>query len=509
MPHKFLALIFALLCLSRPAHSKLDLKEASVTSRWLRLYQYERHGRNYVSDVTSERFFFSPQGRRDPLAELEAAIKAYENPELKFGTQKDSAACVFPVRKKALEALLDRSFPSPPCPDLESWVSRIGADQVSLVFVGAYPGNPASILGHSFLRLSNREREASGRDGVDLLSYSLGYIALTDPRDNRMMYMLKGLSGGYPGFYEIEPHYIKVGLYNNSESRDLWDLNLDFTTEEVDLLVRHYWELTFNSSFDYFFIDENCSYRLLTLLEAIRPEIDLTSRFSAVVLPAETVRAAIDAGLATGEPKFRPSVKRRMEYKLSLLAPENVDAFKRARSSLHETKALYDATAVDALLDHWLYQNYKAKAQLDETSQALMEATYTRASELRIPSRFQVVTNERIREEGELAPPFTGHEPSWIELRAGATTRSSLAGLTYRNGTHPFWSGDKGYDDISGIEYLGFDLEAAKDEATRWSLLLAKATAYEDFFSVSRGLSWSFEGKVTNSFEIGPTGAVT
>lgn len=444
-----------------------------------------------MSDVTSERFFFSPEGRRDPEREILAAIEAFEDPTKTFGTQKASAACVFPARKKVLESLLSRRFPSPPCQDLETWVSRISADRVSLVFVGAYPGNPASILGHSFLRLSNSGRESSGREGLDLLSYSIGYMAQADPRDNRMLYMLKGLTGGYTGFYEIEPHYMKVGLYNNSESRDLWDVPLALTKDDVDLLVRHYWELTFNASLDYYFIDENCSYRLLTLIEAVRPDVDLTSKLSMIVLPAETVRTTIDAGLASGPPAFRASVKRRMTYKLSLLDDESRASFARARSSLEETRSLTDPTAVDALLDHWIYENYKVKTQLDETSRELMEATYARASQLNALSLFRGVTNEKIRDDLDLAPPFTGHPPSWLELRGGTTDRGSAAGFSYRNGVHPFWSGDQGYDEISGIEYLGLDLDVAANEKARWSALLAKATSYDS-------LSWSFEGKLTN-----------
>ncbi len=438
---------------------------------------------------------------------MTAAVAAFQDPTLKFGTQKDSAACVFPARKRVLESLLGKSFPSPACPELETWVSRIGADQASLVFVGAYPGNPASVLGHSFLRLSNRARESSGREGLDLLSYSIGFTAQADPRDNRMIYMLKGLTGGYAGYYEIEPHYMKIGLYNNSESRDLWDMPLELTPSEVDMMVRHYWELTFNASLDYYFIDENCSYRLLTLIEAVKPDVDLTSKLSMVVLPAETVRTAIEADLAKERPRFRPSVKRRMNYKLRLLDDSGRIEFDRARRSLEATRELSDPTAADALLDYWLYENYKVKTDLDDRSKALMEATYSRTAELRSTSRFHGVTNERIRDEAELSPPFEGHEPSWLELRAGATTRGHFGALTYRNGAHPFWSGDRGYDDISGIEYLGVDLEAAATEKARWSLLLAKATAYENFFSFARDLSWSFEGKLTNACSICRTDA--
>lgn len=186
--------------------------------------------------MDSERFFFSPAGMTDPHKELIAANEAYKNTFKKYGTLQLPAACTFPARKQILEQLLNTTYPSPTCPELTDWLARVNADRVSMVFVGAYAGNAASILGHTFFRFSNSVREESGRAGMDLLSYSVGYTAHADPDDGRISYMYKGLTGAYPGFYDIEPYYMKVGLYNNSESRDLWVTPLKLTKKEVEQL---------------------------------------------------------------------------------------------------------------------------------------------------------------------------------------------------------------------------------------------------------------------------------
>ena len=452
----------------------------------------------YKSSVIAPRFFFSPQGSTNPKAELLAAIQAYESPAQLFGTQKQPAACIFPARKRVLEGLLGRHFPDPSCPDLIDWLKRLDADQVSLVYVGAYTGNPASILGHTFLRFSNRAKEASGREGLDLLSYSVAFMAQTDPRDGRLTYVVKGITGGYPASYEIEPHYMKVGLYNNSESRDLWDLKLKLSRDEVQLLAMHLWEFTFNASLRYYFIDENCSYRLIQMIEAIKPDLDVSAHLSMVVLPAETMRAMIQANATDSRLDFRASVKRRIEMKLRLLGPEALKNFKAARRSIAATMAVQDPTVIDALLDDWLYENYHVRTHLPEDKKAIMEATYKRASQLKEVSRFAGISNDEIRTSENLQPPFLGHKPHWLEGYLGFYDHSSVGGLSYRSAVHPFWSGDRAYDEISDIQYLGADIEWRQHEMSRWNLLLAQVRSVENILSVDPHFSWMFAANASD-----------
>jgi hypothetical protein len=65
--------------------------------------------------------------------------------------------------------------------------------------------------------------------------------------------------------------------------------------------------------------------------------------------------------------------------------------------------------------------------------------------------------------------------------------------LSYRQGIHPFWSSDKSYDDLTSIEYLGLDIEYEATKPTRWNALLVDARSFENFFELSRKISWQFE----------------
>lgn len=476
--------------------------EASRDPRWLRLYQYSAlstpiSSHQYKSDVESQNFFFSPEGPTNPLAEMRAAIDAYNFPTRLYGTLQLPAACAFPLRKKILEQLTKTTFPNLDCKELKDWMGTLSADQVSIVFVGAYAGNAASILGHTFLRFSNSKKEISGHSGMELLSYSVGYTAHSDPNDGRISYVFKGLTGAYPGFYDIEPYYMKVGLYNNSESRDLWISPLDFSPKETEDLLMLVWEHTFNAQIPYYFIGKNCSYRLLKLLEAIRPDLQLSQDFHFVVLPAETVRVMKTAGIASKTPHFRASVQRRMELKLQLLNKEERLQFRKAIESTEEIPRIESATLMDALLDYWLHANYKAQTQLPLEQQQIMDATLERATQLTSTSQF-ILNNEQIREQLQLEPPFLGHKPHWLELESGVRKDSLIAGGSFRYGVHPVWSADRGYQDVSMIEYLGVDYKHRAKEKDRWNFLFVQAQTLEDFWGDTRKASWGVGIRVTN-----------
>ncbi|MBX3040094.1 MAG: DUF4105 domain-containing protein [Bdellovibrionaceae bacterium] len=428
---------------------------------------------------------------------MEAAVLAYSETEKKYGTLSLPAACAFPERKRILEDLLSRQFPTPPCPDLDRWMERINADQTSLVFVGAYAGNAASILGHTFLRFTNSKREAQGREGIDLLSHSVGYTAHTNPNDGKIAYTIKGLTGAYPGFYDIEPYYMKVGLYNNAESRDLWDVKLSLSPQETERMVRLVWEYSFNAQIAYYFIGKNCSYRLLKLIEIVRPDLHVSDSFLFEVLPAESVRVLIEAGLTETDWKFRASIRRRLNAKLELLSSDQRNLFEEAKTSIQAVQQIEDPTLIDALLDYWLYENYKANADLPLEKRDLMEAVFPRAASVKGTSLFRQ-TDEDIRKSGQLEPPFAGHKPRWIEVGAGRDHDRTSAEFSARLGVHPLWSNSPGYRDISAIEYLGLDYQFREGFRDLWNVLIVQARTLEEFFARPRSSSWGFDMRVTN-----------
>jgi hypothetical protein len=131
------------------------------------------------------------------------------------------------------------------------------------------------------------------------------------------------LAGGYNGTFVTDHYFKKIQEYNRIEHRDIWEYPLNLTTEETERLVTHLWELQ-DINFDYYFFDENCSYRLLELLEVARPGIELTDEYILTAIPIDTVKAVKAAGM-TETPKYRPARVTTISYMLQQMPEQYHD----------------------------------------------------------------------------------------------------------------------------------------------------------------------------------------
>jgi hypothetical protein len=105
------------------------------------------------------------------------------------------------------------------------------------------------------------------------------------------------------------------------------------------------WELD-KVNFDYYFFDENCSYRLLELIEVARPGLDLTSEFGVFAIPIDTVRAVERAGLIDSV-YFRPSNQSVVTFNINLLERKE----RRLARRMADDLAVMDEPAFIALDD--------------------------------------------------------------------------------------------------------------------------------------------------------------
>jgi hypothetical protein len=284
-------------CIAFPALSDSKISQLSQSDKWRALLHYQVQGLNNVeySEVDDDRFFLSDAGKYDALAELKATIATFQQPQ-----EGDSAAiCRFPARLNWLQKVLpEQNFTNITCPAFDDWYSKVQGDELFLIFPSSYINSPSSMFGHTLFRLD-------GKQGHQLLSSAINFAAFTDANDDELTFTAKGLSGGYPGYVSLVPYYEKVNEYNHIESRDIWEYKLELTNEQVQEFTRHIWELN-EIRFDYFFIDENCSYRLLTLLDVVDPSWKLAAPFTYRTVPTDTIRVLEKKGLI-GDVKFRPS----------------------------------------------------------------------------------------------------------------------------------------------------------------------------------------------------------
>ena len=266
--------------------NNITVNELAIHTQWFHLLHYRPHGllATMKSENDSTSFFVHPDGKQDALAELQAEIELFSLVNQK---NNDSLQCRFPARYQWLKQFFP-NWLDQPCSELNEWKTEIDAHQLTLIFPASYLNSPSSMYGHTLIRL-DREDETKSK----LLSYSVNFAANADPTDNELVFSYKGLAGGYPGVVSVLPYYAKVNEYSHLEHRDVWEYRLDLTAKEVDQFVNHIWE-TKETEFDYFFFDENCSYRLLALLDAASERIDVAKDFSVKAMPVDTIRSLIN-----------------------------------------------------------------------------------------------------------------------------------------------------------------------------------------------------------------------
>jgi hypothetical protein len=207
------------------------------------------------------------------------------------------------------------TLPTVQCDSYAEWRKHVNSDLVTLVFPAYNLNSPSSMFGHTLLRLDS----ASDKGNSRWLSTAVNFGANVTEDDNSILYAYKGLAGGYSGIFVTDHYYKKIQEYNRIENRDIWEYRLNLTGDETERIVTHLWELQ-DINFEYYYFDENCSYRLLELLEVARPGIELTDEFKITAIPVDTVRAIDKAGMIETA-TYRPSQATLLRHLLQL-APE-------------------------------------------------------------------------------------------------------------------------------------------------------------------------------------------
>ena len=401
-------------------------------------------------------FLAGKPGKTDPTAELEATLAAFFQPAVRDPQDNATlhAQCRFPARYAWLKQVLAQVLainPSvlvdQPCPLFDTWRTGIAAESATLIYATAYLNNPASMYGHTFLRLSR----ATG-EGNPLLDYAVNFAADADTK-NGLVYAVRGLLGGFPGRFYVVPYYVKVQEYSNMESRDLWEYQLSLTREQVERLVMHAWE-TRTTYFDYYFVDENCAYQLLTLLEVANPALHLIDRFGARVVPADTIRVLLEQPGLVRRLNARPSLVSTMIQRKSQLDGREVRAAEDwARSppgsappKLPGASVPRQAQVIDAGYDYLRYrEGFKTAEPSDEFKKRERRMLLARGR-LGVPP-------QEVEARSAIDAPERGHATLRLGVGGGVSDRAGgFETLSIRAAIHDFLDPSIGYPESAQLE---------------------------------------------------------
>ncbi|MES1928972.1 hypothetical protein SADO_06947 [Salinisphaera dokdonensis CL-ES53] len=429
-----------------------DFKALAATPRWQALMHVNPGatlrgvGTSYVDD---DDFFLAADGKADPAAELRATWQALE-------PEEGQVRCRFPARYRFLAEQLgwDEAAPLAHCDDYLAWREQMPIGQLVLVFPAAYLNSPSSMFGHTLLRL-----DATPEPDAVWLSRAINFGAQAGGADNSLFYIWRGLAGGYPGQFSVTSYVEKIRDYAFVENRDMWEYALDLDAGEIDWVVRHLWELR-GINFDYYFFDENCSFRLLELIKVGRPHAPLMTGLRFAELPVNTVRALYAADLVA-ERRYRPSKAGELEALSARL-----DRDERALAeALRDDPDLADSRrfAAHAPTRRHLMAQLAYQALRLRNREGARDPDVARKSLalLRVVQRNPAPAPEPIEPP---AAPEVGHGTQMATLGAGRQDGRDFLSFGYRLTYHDLFDPMTGFLPGAAIEGLDIQLRVDEDE---------------------------------------------
>ncbi len=450
-------------------HDQATAMQLHQNPHWLRLLHINPLSVDGESDIEDPGFFFSQGAQRgDPEAELHETIEAFLDPVFEKGDSH--GICLYPARFHWLNQQLKfdpQYLPPVECERYEAWRKLINAQSVSLVFASSFMGNPGSVFGHTFLKINQKK----GNTALNLLAFVVQYQAGVSDEEIGFEYAVRGVFGGYEGYYMLQPYYVPVRSNIEFEDRSLWEYELNLTEQETEVLVMHSWELS-HTNIPYYFFLENCAYRILELIQIAAPQYELKEPFYLWAIPSTAVREVVDQDNLVAQVNYFPARTRQLLQKFEALNaseqalvvdiahnPDSLNNSPFQNLSLLRQGLVLD-TAVDFITSR-LNENH------DDAS-----AKQIRRQLLRARSRLGSLEEVSLPPAHEI-PIELGHRPNKIRLGLGVDDFRPFQEITTWPAYHDLLADEQGHLENSQLIAGQFQFrhyEATEDDNEQWTL---------------------------------------
>lgn len=442
--------------------------------QWLRLGHYRKKMFGGYQSPFRGPMFIADGGFKDPELELTATLETLftdKNRQCDFLARTTWIKNHFTIPESELAA----------CEERKDWKRRLGAQEMYVVFASSDLSSAGSSFGHTFLRAHNPKNIKQ----LDLLDYGINYAAVTGT-DDGASFALKGLLGFYPGSYSMLPFHQKMREYTNLEGRNLWEYKLKLSPDEVELMIDHLLELG-SSVAPYYFVDDNCSRQILELIEIVKPNLDLTSRFVDSTIPLDTVKAMASEGLLEGE-VLRLSLQAEWRDSYAHLNRQQKNVLKditkkKDLSRLADLSKKEQAETLEASMRYIAIQDYRDQKDSKDEKYQLSVAraklgAQTEALQLKIPK----------------SPLLSSDSSAWY-LGYGKYDEQDFYRFKYRRAFHDLLSDDSGISTFSHLEVLSFDFRyLPSDESVNLhKLVLLKMLSTAPINELDTPITWKVD----------------
>lgn len=344
--------IFILLLFSSTAFAD-EIFDFAYSDKWLKLLHYHKTLNNYKGLIRTDNFYLDKNGRYNPLKELETEITVF---------MQSHEKCRFPARFNLLKEHGFVSGDLNDCAEYQKFMQDIQPNGVTLLFTDAYMSNPASLFGHTLVRID------TARKGTQMLAHGSNFGA-DSGNETGLPFILKGLFGGYDGKYNLSPYWTVINTYNNIENRDIWEYKLNLTSDEQQKFINHLYEMK-DAQIQYFFLTKNCSYMILELLEAVRPNLNLSKDYNYWAIPLDTLKTVRTVPNLIGEINYRPARYTKIKYNLNIMNNAQYNAFirgiKEQKYEMPELNQIEQQQVLDSIYQYYQYKYTAGKIELKD-----------------------------------------------------------------------------------------------------------------------------------------------
>ncbi len=478
----FWSFLLMSICLNTKAElpTELPAQNQSVMT-WMHLMQYQKSEGGFKSKIKASKFFISPNGAENPLAELKADIELFQKswPENNLHPQ-----CVFPARYHVLRGLYDLAEPVN-CQELRDWKTKYQLSYASLFYAGPYLSSPSSTFGHSFLLLGSEKIE-------EFSQMTFNFAADIPENIGGFDYAFKGLTGGFPGVISISPYFQRLYQYTDMENRDLWEYRLNLSQSEMNLLTDYVWEIRNQVEFEYYYLNENCASLLLWVLKAVKPEINITTSNKIFVPPSEITQVASRENLVSTV-VYHPALLKRLNSKINRMTEIEKEKF---QTMITESKIEPEETnplLLEAMMDHINFERHRNSGRLPE--------------KLKLPERLTLLRRSKIHSEPVLfnktetpIEPHKSHPPMQLQLARLYNNDSGSSALKFRPGIHGLLDFEAGYLPTSSIKILEVEALLLHDSQLKLlNLTFLNLTNFPTVDLYQSPLSWSVDLSIRQS----------
>lgn len=417
-----------------------ESEDFAFLPQWLALLHYQKtFSGSYEATINNRAFYLTEQGRVDPYKELEETIKL-------FSGEDEEKICRFPARYILLKqnGLIEKSFPK--CKEYQKFVDDLKPSGITLLFTDAYMNNSSSLFGHTLFRID------TFRKGSQLLGHSANYGAFTKGYEDSPFYALYGLFGMFPGGLTTQPYYNITNLYNNDEYRDIWEYGLNLSDYELELMVAHVWEIS-QITTPYYFFSQNCSYMLMEMLDAVRPELKLAADFPVHAIPLDTVKALHSREGLVKYVEYRPSKQKKVRYRMRQMNQKQLRAFSKA---VHQKdlsfEGLNDAQKADVIETLYHYLEYLLVAKKITRNQ------YKKRVYALLTIRNKTIARPVFDNLKEGNDPVFSHGSNALSFSVGNRNGAQFEQINFRPAYHSLTDNPFGFLKGASINFLDFSL---------------------------------------------------